>query len=100
MSSLLHLVKVGVRSAVEVTEAAANVAVDLASEAQTFTKEGVHEFMDGVTAMTKSFRFNQNLDLQIDYTGKRQKKEYLKEGITEEEFEAALAATKNKLNIQ
>lgn len=107
MSSLLH----GVRSAVgagvvvlesgaEVIKKGSEVAVVVADEFEKFAKDGFHEFMDGVTSMAKGFRFEQALELEITYTGQLQKKEYLKDGITEEQFAAALANVKTKLNIQ
>lgn len=107
MSSLLH----GVRSAVgagvvvlesgaEVVRTGSEVAVTIAKEVNQFAKDGLPEFMGGITSMAKGFRFEQALELEITYTGKLQKKDYLKDGITEEEFAEALAKTKTKLNIQ
>lgn len=107
MSSLLH----GVRSAVgagvvvlesgaEVIKKGSEVAVVVADEFEKFAKEGLPEFMGGVTSMAKGFRFEQALELEITYTGQLQKKEYLKDGITEEQFATALANVKTKLNIQ
>lgn len=107
MSSLLHGVRRAVGAGVvvleagaEVVERGAGVLVTVADECDKFAKDGFHEFMDGVTSMAKGFRFEQALELEIAYTGKMQKKDYLKDGITEEEFATALANTKTKLGIQ